>query len=86
MSLQRLATIAEVGSLAAALGAHGAVLAFCLAVTAAMRSAFRKAKIPGSQEALLWLYSYCFAAMVILTIPASRVLAASQYACVAARG
>lgn len=35
MSLQRLATIAEFGSLAAAVGAHGAVLAFCLADHAA---------------------------------------------------
>ena len=35
MSLQRLATIAEIGSLVAALGAHGAVLAFCLADHAA---------------------------------------------------
>jgi hypothetical protein len=35
MSLQRLATIAEVGFLAAAVGAHGAVLAFCLADHAA---------------------------------------------------
>jgi len=35
MSLQRLATIAEIGSLAAAVGAHGALLAFCLADHAA---------------------------------------------------
>lgn len=35
MSLQRLATIAELGWLAAAVGAHGAVLAFCLADHAA---------------------------------------------------